>query len=79
MKTSNILNAKFSFDCFSNVCTFQDTFEGLYDVIFPTEAFLQKLVGIDVQQAEVTRKHTFKPILAILSRSYKSFYFSCCL
>ena len=47
--------------------------------IFPTDAFLLTLLGIDVQQAEVARKDTFKPILAILSRSYKSFYFSCCL
>jgi len=47
--------------------------------IFPTDAFLLKLVGIDVQQAEVTRKHTFKSILAILGGSYKSFYFSCYL
>jgi len=32
MKTRNILYANFSFDCFSNICTFQDTFEGLQDV-----------------------------------------------
>jgi len=47
--------------------------------IFPTDAFLLKLIGIDVQQAEVTRKDAFKPILAILGGSYKSFYFSCYL
>ena len=44
---------------------------------FPTDAFPLKLIGIDVQQAEVTRKHTFKPVLAILDGSYKTFYFSC--
>jgi len=37
--------------------------------IFPTVAFLLKLVGIDVQQAEVTRKHMFKYIFAIFSAS----------
>jgi len=44
--------------------------------IFPTEAFLLKLVGIDVQQAEVTRKHMFKHMFAIFGASVKSFYFS---
>jgi len=38
--------------------------------IFPTNAFLLKLVGTDVQQAEVTRKHIFKHISAILGSSY---------
>jgi len=47
--------------------------------IFPTDAFLLKSAGINVQQAEVTRKHTFESILAILGGSYKSFYFSCYL
>jgi len=32
--------------------------------IFPADAFLLKLVGIYVQQAEVTRKHMFKHIFA---------------
>jgi len=31
-KQEAFLSAKVSFDCFSNVCTFQDTFEGLHDV-----------------------------------------------
>jgi len=31
-KQETILYANFSFDCFSNVCTFQDTFEGSHDV-----------------------------------------------
>jgi len=37
--------------------------------IFPTNAFLLKLVGIDMQHAEVTRKHIFKRIFAILGAS----------
>jgi len=41
----------------------------------PTDAFLLKLVGVDVQQAEVTRKHTFKRIFAILGGSLHIFLF----
>ena len=37
--------------------------------IFPTDAFLLKLVGIDVQQAGVTGKHMFKYIFAIFGAS----------
>jgi len=44
--------------------------------IFPTDAFLLKLVGIDVQQAEVTRMHMFKHTLAILGASVKIILFS---
>ena len=43
--------------------------------IFPTDAFLLKLVGIALQQAEVTTKHTFKRIFAILSGSLQIFLF----
>jgi len=38
--------------------------------IFPADAFLLKVVGIDVQQAEVTRKHMFKHIFAFFWRIY---------
>ena len=41
--------------------------------IFPTDAFLLKLVGIDVQQAEVTRKHMFKHTFAISGASIRIF------
>jgi len=37
--------------------------------LFRTDAFLLKLVGIDVQQAEVTRKHMFKHTFAISGAS----------
>jgi len=37
--------------------------------IFPTDAFLPKLVGIDVQQADVTGRHMFKHIFAIFGAS----------
>jgi len=37
--------------------------------IFPTDAFPLKLVGFDVQQAEVTGKHMFKHIFAIFGAS----------
>ena len=43
--------------------------------IFPADAFLLKLVGIDVQQAEVTRKHILKRIFAILGGSLQIFLF----
>jgi len=39
--------------------------------IFPTDAFILKLVGIDVQHAEVTRKHMFKHTFAISGASVK--------
>jgi len=41
--------------------------------IFPTDAFLLKLVGIDVQQAEATRKHMFKHTFAISGASTRIF------
>jgi len=41
--------------------------------IFPADAFLLKLVGIDVQQAEVTRKHMFKHTFAISGASIRIF------
>jgi len=41
--------------------------------IFPADAFLLKLVGIDVQQAEVTRKHMFKHTFAISGESVRIF------
>jgi len=47
--------------------------------IFPTDAFLLKLVGIDMQQAEVTTKHMFKHIFCnfwCILILYKPFYFS---
>jgi len=37
------------------------------------DAFLLKLFGIDVQQAEFTKKHMFKHIFAILSGSLQIF------
>ena len=47
--------------------------------IFPTDAFLLKLVGIDVQQAEVTRKHMFKHTFAIsgTSKTFSTFHDVC--
>jgi len=39
--------------------------------IFPTDTFLLKLVGIDVQQVEATRKHMFEHMFAILDASVK--------
>ena len=83
-KNWTFLYANLSFDCFSNVCNFQDTFESSQDVsadskfvdtVFPTDAFLLKLVGIDVLQAEVTRQHVFKRIFAILGGSLQIFLF----
>ena len=41
--------------------------------IFPTDAFLLKLVGIDVQQAEVPRKPVFKHMFAISGASIRIF------
>ena len=41
--------------------------------IFPTDAFLLKLVGIDVQQPDVTRKHMFKHTFAISCASITNF------
>jgi len=41
--------------------------------IFLTDAFLLKLFRIDVQQAEVTKKHIFKHIFAILGGSLQIF------
>jgi len=38
--------------------------------IFPTDAFLLKLVGIDVQQAEVTGRNMFKHVFAIFGASW---------
>jgi len=43
--------------------------------MFPTDAFLLKLIGIDVQQAEVTRKHIFESIFASLGESLQIFLF----
>ena len=43
--------------------------------IFPTDAFLLKLIGIDVQQAEGTRKHIFERIFAIFGGSLQIFHF----
>ena len=43
--------------------------------IFPTGAFLLKLVGNDVQQAEVTRKHIFERIFAIFVGCLQIFLF----
>jgi len=44
--------------------------------IFSTDAFLLKLVGIDVQQAEVTRKHMFEHTFAISGASIRIFLLS---
>jgi len=43
--------------------------------MFPDDAFLLKLVGTAVQQSEVTRKHIFKRIFAILGESLQIFLF----
>jgi len=75
-KQETPLYANFSFDCFQMFALFKILLkvqkmcaQTASLLIFPTDAFLLNPVGIDVQQAEVTRKHMFKHIFAIFSAS----------